>query len=263
MPPGQNQVQILVNISVDDYIFKGHTIGARIFISDPDTYPFLQEENIVESEPGRNLVIDLNLEIVNRLNGSYSRCQNNVEDFKQRTGLNYEQRLCMEECRIKRTVDRCGCFRHRFEKFSSVYNISYLYRQKQCKTETERNCLTQEYYLNASGSDCNCNVECHTKIFLVKKDSIPSTNLTDMIYCAMFNMSCTKTSLYWVRNNIATAFIRFSSSRYKEYTQKPLYSFSRFISDLGGTLGLFTGASLLTVMEIVQLIIGTFLFLFY
>ncbi|KAK3580736.1 hypothetical protein CHS0354_005746, partial [Potamilus streckersoni] len=54
--------------------------------------------------------------------------------------------------------------------------------------------------------------------------------------------------------NFLRVVIYFEDLNYESIEQEPLYEATRFLSDIGGALGLFTGASVLTIVELLQLI---------
>ncbi|KAK3095812.1 hypothetical protein FSP39_019504 [Pinctada imbricata] len=53
-------------------------------------------------------------------------------------------------------------------------------------------------------------------------------------------------------DNFLRIVIYYEDLNYQLITEEPLYSIYRFIADIGGTLGLFIGASLVSVMELLQ-----------
>ena len=66
-------------------------------------------------------------------------------------------------------------------------------------------------------------------------------------------------SVDFIRDNFAklNVYLRDEESLVRE--QKPAYPLSNLFSDIGGTLGLWVGLSLLTIIELMQLAVRTFL----
>ncbi len=56
-----------------------------------------------------------------------------------------------------------------------------------------------------------------------------------------------------MRENIVVAKVYFSYMKIKHTRQNPAYSWFSFFNDLGGSLGLLLGASILSLMEVVDM----------
>jgi hypothetical protein len=56
-----------------------------------------------------------------------------------------------------------------------------------------------------------------------------------------------------VRDNIAVVKIYFTDMKIKHTDQSAAYSWSAFFSDLGGSLGLLLGASVLSLIEVLDM----------
>ncbi|XP_076466241.1 epithelial sodium channel subunit alpha-like [Babylonia areolata] len=58
----------------------------------------------------------------------------------------------------------------------------------------------------------------------------------------------------YLRSNMAQLYIYFKQLNYEQIQTSPAYDWSRLLSDLGGQFGLWLGFSLLTALELVQLV---------
>ncbi|XP_060598499.1 acid-sensing ion channel 4-A-like [Ruditapes philippinarum] len=63
------------------------------------------------------------------------------------------------------------------------------------------------------------------------------------------------------RRNFLRVLIYYEDLNYELIEEEPLYEPVRFLSDIGGTMGLFLGASALTFVEILQLVLELILFI--
>ncbi|KAK3592887.1 hypothetical protein CHS0354_004113 [Potamilus streckersoni] len=61
------------------------------------------------------------------------------------------------------------------------------------------------------------------------------------------------------RDNFLSVNIYYEDLNYKVFTEEPLYQIERFLADIGGASGLFIGASILSAMELFELIVEIFL----
>ncbi|XP_062577909.1 acid-sensing ion channel 1-like, partial [Saccostrea cucullata] len=57
------------------------------------------------------------------------------------------------------------------------------------------------------------------------------------------------------RDNFLKLVIYYEDTNYEEISEEPSYDGFRFLSDLGGAMGLFLGASVLSFLELVQLFV--------
>ena len=74
--------------------------------------------------------------------------------------------------------------------------------------------------------------------------------------CNKFQIdNLTDTDLSNMSRNFAAVHVYFEDLNYELLEEEPLYNPVRFLSDIGGAMGLFTGASLLTYFEILHVIV--------
>ncbi|VDO31115.1 unnamed protein product [Brugia timori] len=63
--------------------------------------------------------------------------------------------------------------------------------------------------------------------------------------------------LSYVRNNLATVHVFFASKRYKIYSQSTLSDLSSYLSKIGSDMGLFYGASVISLFELILVLFKT------
>ena len=62
-----------------------------------------------------------------------------------------------------------------------------------------------------------------------------------------------------VAPNFLAVYIYFENLNFETVSEEPLYNTLRFLSDIGGAMGLYMGASVLTYVEILQVALEVFL----
>ena len=255
-------VFMYVNINFEDYLNPYREPGLMIFVSEPGVFPLLPDSHSIGVKTGESLDIQVDLEIMNRLNGSYGNCQDGETEFEEETGLVYTREVCKERCRIGIYVDGCGCLNRDQEVFSERYKIHQSY-PPYCRDGVDERCHYRSHL-----PDCNCKPKCHTKNYrLITKKTKMTTTILNTI-CDRWQKCFRNESetIIWqshaefARYNLASIKMFFPNLQYKEFSEIPVYSFWRFLSDLGGSMGLYLGASILTLLEILQCIIGVTVF---
>ena len=226
-------------------------------MSEPGIFPFLSDSHRLEIKTPSVLEIQVDLEIVNRLNGSYGNCQDGEAEFEEETGLVYTREVCRERCRIRKNIDVCGCHMRSLKVFPEGYKIHNLY-SRYCRDDK---------FCKYSGtlSDCSCKPKCRTKNYRIVTKKTKILGMNSINKCDL-EPARVKPAIedgklsHFMRCNIIFIEMIFSDLLYKEFSEIPVYSFWRFLSDLGGSMGLYLGASILTLLEILQCIIGIVVF---
>ena len=181
--------------------------------------------------------------IVNQLEKPYSDCtiESDQPFFKKFKSLNYRYNRmdCRDLCKQKRIEDQCKCY------FPRLLVIS---RNNSCVTPDEFKCVDMQFAaanLDEFNNDCNelCPLECNKMILsTVYSQTTSNTNeLRDTVEFSIF----------------------YDSLSLIEVTEYPSFGLVDFISNIGGTFGLFLGMSVLSFLELVEIFFEMIVFLLF
>jgi len=214
--------------------------------------------------------IGLRMMQINRLGGKYGSCTDGA-DFLKKYHLNYTVPLCYTMCEVSLTELKCGCTPVStpdvYDTDVSVCDVS---------NNTIRSCFenVNDDVLNRY-VDCECPTRCSEQVYTysfsgrkwphakyLKKYVIHEVcrrDYTESFYadfCERYKKNnLTENDLQLMSGNFVAVNVYFEDLNYKLMKEEPLYNNVRFMSDIGGAMGLFTGASALTYCELIQVIV--------
>ncbi|KAJ7374031.1 amiloride-sensitive sodium channel [Desmophyllum pertusum] len=167
----------------------------------------------------------------------------------------YSTSTCFMECFKKHLMDVCNC-RFLGLPVGEQFNVT-----NYCTTKELRECfLPTTAKLNPSV--CDCPVQCEKIKYDLQLSSayFPSPHFWDTVY-QLLNESdktdnLTKSDTQEIiRKRLLKVNIFYDSLSTEVTLEKPAYDLSDFASDLGGSMGLFMGCSILTLCEFLDLLI--------
>ncbi|XP_064596660.1 acid-sensing ion channel 3-like [Liolophura sinensis] len=163
------------------------------------------------------------------------KCQVTTGDFRHPlvpTGK-YTLRACQDACMIESTRNFCGCQMDYIKKHTE---------EKMCDPIRIIDCQTKmvERFLNNSLSVplCDCPFPCEDLVYDTTLSSSPIRNAMDKD-----------------RGNDVLVHIHFNRLKIVSTEQVPDYTTGDVFASIGGQMGLFLGASIITVTEILELMI--------
>ncbi|XP_052695101.1 acid-sensing ion channel 2-like [Crassostrea angulata] len=153
----------------------------------------------------------------------------------------YSKTACRMECKQNHVITICGC---RSPNDKGNYTMCYLAKWMECyKVESER--FDQNGTVQGM---CPCPTECEYNEYQARLSTgyFPAKN-----YDFIFN----ELGITNIRENLLELVIYFESFGVLKVEQKPEYSPEDILGLLGGQMGLFLGASLLTLTELIEVIL--------
>jgi len=273
----RNGVSLVFNVERQEYFQDSSSgYGVRMVVHEKGTLPLPQNEGLtLNTEYETN--IGLRMMRINRLGGKYGSCTDGT-DFRQTHSLNYTVPLCYSLCEVVFTETKCGCTP---VSTPDVYdtNLSVC----DVKNKTVRECQRDAKFKVLNGDvDCGCPTRCSKQVYTYSSsgrkwphgpylidvliDEVCRRNYTEYLYtdiCYNYrNNTLTDGDVAYMSAMFVAVNVYFEDLNYELMEEEPLYGPVRFLSDIGGTMGLFTGASVLTYCEIfhVMLEIGIFCF---
>ena len=216
-------------------------MGLHLILHEPFNTPRINEQSIA-IQPGVEAYVSIEKHIVKSLSKPYSdvNCllENESKNFKYKTGARfakYTYENCMFDCMLYYTVEPCNC-------------TLTIQRNGSCTMEDAYFCmadLSDSYY-----SKCNCPRPCEetTYSYQLTTLQLPTPQLTAQLRAQNFTFSTQEA----IRQNLIVLSIFYPSLHYFATEQVEAFTFDELISNLGGQLGLFLGASLMTMMELLE-----------
>ncbi|XP_069139292.1 amiloride-sensitive sodium channel subunit alpha-like [Argopecten irradians] len=234
-PGPLNGLWLTLNLEIFEYITSFATgYGIKLLIHPPGTVVFPTVEGIVLS-PGQetsvalrmvNVLDALSFKVnVYRLRPPYGECTNG-EEFQKNFGILYTIPACVKLCKHHWVIKKCQCV--------PQLDIEIV-------MDEESN---EDYYLYDYGHPA-CDSKDLEQKSCTKRQSLDVHG--QMIF------TCT-------RNNFLRVVVYYEDINYEVISESPLYDEFTFLSNIGGTLGLFLGASVISVVEIVQLLVETVIY---
>ena len=240
--------------------------GLNILIQN-NTYLQMDKFDVIALDGGTANYIAVQRRFSSKLPKPYSNCdidnknpdQIDSEYFNiiKNSPYQYEQELCVDVCMQKRMIDVCNCT---FSIFLSLYNASCKnFAQGLCSwvaiepngpydvETTIRNCISQ------------CPLECNSTQFTFKLTSQKYTGplfetlvKSNPLFASDFTF--TPITQETASNKFVEAIIYYDSLTYTSSEDTPSMDIVALLGNIGGTLGLLLGLSVLTLFESMHVI---------
>lgn len=190
----------------------------------------------------------------------YSTCieKSNIDTLLSREmakiGLVYNRRNCLVLCQQKFIIDNFNC--------SSFY-LPNIFNATRCNTSAQFLIMMK---MQVDPRDCfeYCPYECESVYYDVSFTSaqFPSRYYykkiikadKEQFFANVFNVSSNENVTFdMISQSVVSFFIYFDQIRVLQMTESPTTQVVYLIANIGGTLGLFIGVSLLSFVELIEL----------
>ena len=252
--------------------------GAKVLIHDPYLNGRVRAEGL--SVPaGEATFLAVKQNTVHRMGGKYSDC---AKDWPKFLKLNseftthwsaYSREVCLEICVQNQMALQCGCtdtFDRYFSVDDAINEAALNYCEITVKTQSECKRNVHQKYIDGHIS-CPCPQACETTKFSHVRSSAPWPTKAFTPYLASkltksqskrveeymriafndTNLSAKQLQEHF-RENFARLEVYFEALNFQQITESEAYTFTDFLSDFGGNIGLWLGWSVLALFEVVQ-----------
>ncbi|CAD6191735.1 unnamed protein product [Caenorhabditis auriculariae] len=250
-------LRILLYANVSEYLPTTEAVGFRITVHDKHTVPF--PDAFGYSAPtGFLSSFGVRMKQFIRLEPPYGHCQNGGEDSENFVYRNfsYSVEACHRSCAQKLIVERCGCADPMYPVPMNAKDI----KACQAVNMEQRECLREmtlylgELYSKGKEGlpDCYCHQPCTETNYEVTYSSArwPSGS-AKVMECLPGDYLC----LERYRKNAAMLQIFYEELNYETMMESPAYTLNSVLADVGGLTGLWIGASVVSLLEIVSLVV--------
>ena len=234
----------------------------------PFTYP-----NGINISPGFETYVGISRDFTNKLGSPYSNCVNEFAPnsqyakklynfFDKLNITTYKQDLCFTLCYQEKLINKCGCCDIRTPPLEN---------ETFCSTDSEIECLN-EFYSFFSSSDLNvlcdlsCPPNCETLDYnlITTQAKFPSLNYLKLLQlnnsgASFFPNNASDDELKtFASTGFLKLIVNYDNLYYNFYDEKPAISTDDAFGIMGGNFACFLGISLLSFIELLELILVLF-----
>ncbi|KAG6925734.1 sodium channel epithelial 1 alpha subunit [Chelydra serpentina] len=254
LPGINNGLSLLVRTEQNDYIPLLSTVtGARVMVHDQNEPAFMDDGGF-NVRPGVESSISMKKETTMRLGGSYSDCTEDGSDVLVQNlySSRYTEQVCIRSCFQMSMVERCGCAYYFYPLPSGAEYCDYT------KHIAWGHCyykLQVEFKSNVLGCFSKCRKPCEVTEYQLSAgySHWPSTVSEDWVSHMLSRQN--KYNITAKRNGVAKVNLFFEEWKYKTNGESPAFTVVTLLSQLGNQWSLWFGSSVLSVVEIAELIL--------
>ncbi|KAM6161962.1 epithelial sodium channel subunit alpha [Erethizon dorsatum] len=252
MPGINNGLSLTLRTEQNDYIPLLSTVtGARVTVHGQDEPAFMDDGGF-NLRPGVETSISMRKEALDRLGGNYGDCTQNGSDVPVQNlyPSKYTQQVCIHSCFQESMIEKCGCAyifypRPKGVEFCDYRNHSawgYCYYK-----------LQGAFSSDSLGCFNKCRKPCSVTIYKLSAgySRWPSATSQDWIF-QMLSLQNNYT-INNKRNGVAKLNIFFKELNYKTNSESPSVTMVTLLSNLGSQWSLWFGSSVLSVVEMAEL----------
>ncbi|CAL1540639.1 unnamed protein product [Lymnaea stagnalis] len=248
-------LEMILYLETNEYL-EGITSGkgAQVVIHELGTLPFPDDEGIAVTA-GEQTMIGLRQMQITRLDGVYGPCKS-VDDFMQKYKIKYTRNTCLKICQQNLIMETCHCYDEIYQDINDVMKISD--KDTPCQNASQITCVTRvKWRFDDNASSCACDSPCSEKVYgrNVASRMWPSDSVASLM---VESMRTTKKDLA-VSTDVQEDFIKlniyFEELNFEELEEQIDYEFTQLMSDVGGTIGLWIGLSILSMFELFHVLL--------
>ncbi|XP_070554900.1 degenerin unc-8-like [Ptychodera flava] len=242
-------LRLTLFLEQNEYIsIYGRNAGTRVNISPLDASVLPQDEGITIM-PGTVTSIGIREKHIHRRTEPYGKCGTNSDNLY---GYNhvYSVLACQNTCVQRQMLKYCKCV------------DSYIMGEPQCLiTNITQDTCRQfiRYLFQTQKLDCDCRIPCeeHYYDMTISQSLWPATVHLSYLLKTIHSISPKTKDINDAQSvslNLAQLEVYFEQLTIESTTELPAYGMEDFLSDIGGTLGLYIGLSVITVAEFIELV---------
>lgn len=236
-------LNLLVNISQDDYAASfGADAGVRVAVHDSHEIPEPDEKGI-GVPPGRNALIGLRTEDFKDNSGKTS-CSEAGTDLNFFPDVDYSLSACKRNLFLEHVARNCSCL----DATTTTPGMERYANLRNC-TLNDSCCIYDQY--SATNSYSSCLSPCDFRLYVTSTSysKFPSKFISQDLAALL------SSSPESVEEDILSINVFFEDLHAVRSVTDLSFSAVSLLSDIGGQLGLFIGASVISMLEVILLIL--------
>ncbi|CAM9545040.1 acid-sensing ion channel 2-like isoform X1 [Lampetra fluviatilis] len=236
-----NGLEIMLDIQQDEYLpVWGETdetsfeAGVRVQIHSQSEPPFIHELGFGVA-PGFQTFVSTQEQRLIYLPSPWGDCK--ADPINSDFFDTYSITACRIDCETRYVVENCNC-----RMVHMPGDAPY------CTPEQYKECADPalDFLVEKDDNFCVCDTPCNTTRYGKELSMVKIPSKASAKYLAK---KYNKTEDY-IRENVLVLDIFFEALNYETIEQKKAYEVAGLLGDIGGQMGLFIGASILTILEI-------------
>ncbi|XP_030072974.1 acid-sensing ion channel 1C-like [Microcaecilia unicolor] len=236
-----NGLELMLDIQQDEYLpVWGETdetsfeAGIKVQIHSQDEPPFIDQLGFGVA-PGFQTFVSCQQQQLMYLPPPWGDCRSSTMDSEFFSI--YSITACRIDCETRYLVENCNC---RMVHMPGNANVCTPEQQKECADPA------LDFLIEQDNNYCVCDTPCNMVRYGKELSMVKIPSKASAKYLARkFN----KTEQY-IAENVLVLDIFFEALNYETIEQKKAYEVAGLLGDIGGQMGLFIGASILTILEI-------------
>lgn len=249
-PDNGFRLELLLKPSENKYSTK-YSEGLIVFVHNSTIDAQLSPNIKIKSSESTDIMVSRTF--VSKQPYPYSDCQDldnlNSELYKYiiKSNKTYIQTDCFDLYYQKKVIEVCNCYNNEYPKLK---NVSY------CLNENQTRCQIDIYdmYRREINDECKslCPLECNSIIydFTISSSSYPNKFLYDVFSEKGYISNITYEEF---KSRAIELNVYYNSLTYAKLSESPKTSIVDLFSNIGGTLGLYVGVSLLSLVELFEI----------
>uniref|UniRef100_A0A3B4AR76 Acid sensing ion channel subunit 1 n=1 Tax=Periophthalmus magnuspinnatus TaxID=409849 RepID=A0A3B4AR76_9GOBI len=236
-----NGLEIMLDIQQDEYLpvwgetdETSYEAGIKVQIHSQDEPPFIDQLGFGVA-PGFQTFVSCQQQLLLYLPPPWGDCKSTPIDSEFFS--TYSITACRIDCETRYLLENCDCRMVHMPGTSRV-----------CTPEQYKDCADPalDFLVEKDNDYCVCETPCNMTRYGKELSMVKIPSKASAKYLAKkFN----KTEQY-IGDNILVLDIFFEALNYEKIEQKKAYEIAGLLGDIGGQMGLFIGASVLTILEI-------------
>ena len=234
--------------------------------------PSIRFANGISISPGYNTLVSVSRQFTTKLSFPFSNCladsthsivlNNYMSDMNITT---YDQASCTRLCYQIVVQNNCNCYDPKYPCVGSMKPKCLSNFQVQCILDiTNSIFLKRNDYVNICGFDCP--IQCNSIDYIISNSMAfyPSPYYVDILanktnFLKNFNSSDKENLLSSVRKYLVRVTISYNELGYTLIQEFPSIDPATLVGNVGGQFGLFLGISILSIIEVFELMIDLML----
>ncbi|XP_078662550.1 acid-sensing ion channel 2-like isoform X2 [Branchiostoma floridae x Branchiostoma belcheri] len=244
--PGEgNGLKVTINIENDEYMATNDVAGdamdagIKVMVHPQHEPPFVKELGFAVS-PGFHTFVAIRKEVITTLPAPYGNCQ---DEGSQKYFPHYSLSACRIECETEYVINECGCRLVEMPGMSGNVPVC---------TPKMYECAYGKLLKVTEGDLCACRSPCHNVQYNVKLSTLKLRPKSVAEVQKMDSEDDFEMSHKEIHDNIAVLNVYYEALNYESIVQIPAIETEGLLGDLGGQMGLFLGASFLTLVEVFE-----------